>query len=82
MMQVDGVFLWSRLLNPVVASCASREFTHRIKSMSMSSWTPDEVRALEEGGNEVSVTNVSTAGILPVLVIISVQELYELLLKD
>lgn len=38
-----GPYLW-----------CSREFTHRIKSMSMSSWTADEVRALQEGGNEVS----------------------------
>ncbi|GAQ90562.1 GTPase-activating protein [Klebsormidium nitens] len=38
----------------IPCSGVHREFTHRIKSMSMSSWTSDEVRALEEGGNETA----------------------------
>ncbi|XP_029118766.1 uncharacterized protein [Elaeis guineensis] len=29
-----------------------REFTHRVKSISMAKFTPQEVRALQEGGNE------------------------------
>lgn len=33
----------------------SREFTHRIKSVSMAKFTADEVRNLQGGGNEVSI---------------------------
>ena len=31
----------------------SREFTHRVKSVSMSKFTTQEVQALEQGGNQV-----------------------------
>jgi len=31
----------------------SREFTHRVKSVSMAKFTADEVSALRAGGNEV-----------------------------
>lgn len=33
----------------------SREFGHRVKSVSMSSFTSEEVIALQAGGNEVFV---------------------------
>ena len=32
----------------------SREFTHRVKSVSMAKFTAQEVTALQEGGNEVA----------------------------
>ena len=28
-----------------------REFQHKCKGISMSKWTPDEVKAIESGGN-------------------------------
>lgn len=31
----------------------SREFTHRVKSVSMSKFTSQEVEALQNGGNQV-----------------------------
>jgi len=31
----------------------SREFTHRVKSVSMAKFSPEEVTALQAGGNEV-----------------------------
>lgn len=31
----------------------SREFTHRVKSVSMSKFTSQEVEALQKGGNQV-----------------------------
>lgn len=36
--------------------CFSREFTHRVKSVSMSKFTSQEVEALQEGGNQVHVS--------------------------
>jgi hypothetical protein len=33
----------------------SREFTHRVKSVSMAKFTTQEVRTLEQGGNQVKV---------------------------
>jgi hypothetical protein len=33
----------------------SREFTHRVKSVSMAKFTTQDVRALEQGGNQVNV---------------------------
>jgi hypothetical protein len=35
-------------------SGAHREFTHRVKSISMAKFTAQEVTALQEGGNEVA----------------------------
>ncbi|AQK70710.1 NSP (nuclear shuttle protein)-interacting GTPase [Zea mays] len=35
-------------------SGAHREFTHRVKSVSMAKFTAQEVTALQEGGNEVT----------------------------
>jgi hypothetical protein len=32
---------------------SSREFTHRVKSISMAKFIPQEITALQEGGNEV-----------------------------
>lgn len=34
---------------------SSREFTHRVKSISMAKFTAEEVSALRAGGNEVCV---------------------------
>lgn len=34
-------------------SCCSREFTHRVKSVSMAKFTSQEVDALQKGGNQV-----------------------------
>lgn len=34
---------------------SSREFTHRVKSVSMAKFTSQEVNALQEGGNQVCV---------------------------
>lgn len=34
----------------------SREFTHRVKSVSMAKFTPQEVSALQGGGNAVLET--------------------------
>lgn len=44
--------------------CCSREFTHRVKSVSMSKFTSQEVEALQNGGNQVwtSVTFVFIYG--------------------
>lgn len=36
----------------------SREFTHRVKSISMAKFTSQEVIALQEGGNQVHMSNV------------------------
>lgn len=36
----------------ILVSC-SREFTHRVKSVSMATFTSQEVEALENGGNQV-----------------------------
>lgn len=33
----------------------SREFTHRVKSISMAKFTSQEVHALQGGGNEVTL---------------------------
>ena len=33
----------------------SREFTHRVKSVSMAKFSPEEVTALQAGGNEVCI---------------------------
>eukprot|EP00899_Mesostigma_viride_P012637 jgi/Mesvir1/21374/Mv20858-RA.1 len=40
----------------VCTACSGihREFSHRIKSVSMASFTPEEVKALQEGGNKVA----------------------------
>jgi len=35
----------------------SREFTHRVKSVSMAKFSPEEVTALQAGGNEVCMHN-------------------------
>lgn len=37
-------------------SICSREFTHRVKSVSMAKFTSQEVAALQEGGNQVKYT--------------------------
>jgi len=34
---------------------SSREFTHRVKSISMAKFTAQEVSALQEGGNQVPI---------------------------
>ena len=34
----------------------SREFTHRVKSISMAKFTSQEVSALKEGGNQVRLS--------------------------
>lgn len=34
---------------------SSREFTHRVKSVSMAKFTAQEVSALQEGGNQVPI---------------------------
>lgn len=40
--------------NPFLFVCMfSREFTHRVKSVSMAKFTAEEVSALRAGGNEV-----------------------------
>jgi hypothetical protein len=39
----------------------SREFSHRIKSVSMAKFTGAEVAALKAGGNEVKRTNIVVA---------------------
>jgi Arf-GAP domain and FG repeat-containing protein 1 len=36
----------------ILVSC-SREFTHRVKSVSMAKFTSQEVEALQNGGNQV-----------------------------
>jgi hypothetical protein len=41
------------LLNLATYTGCSREFTHRVKSVSMSKFTSQEVENLENGGNEV-----------------------------
>lgn len=38
----------------------SREFTHRVKSISMAKFTSQEVSALKEGGNQVSLSSFSS----------------------
>lgn len=38
-----------------VLKCNSREFTHRVKSVSMAKFTSQEVSALQGGGNAVSM---------------------------
>jgi hypothetical protein len=47
----------------VCVSCSGihREFTHRVKSISMAKFTSQEVSALQEGGNEV--------GLIPLFII-------------
>lgn len=37
----------------VIFNYFSREFTHRVKSVSMAKFTAEEVSALQAGGNEV-----------------------------
>lgn len=37
----------------------SREFTHRVKSISMAKFTAQEVTALQEGGNEVTCVSLT-----------------------
>lgn len=37
-----------------ICFASSREFTHRVKSVSMAKFTAQEVSALQEGGNEVT----------------------------
>ena len=36
----------------MTCSGVHREFQHKCKGISMSKWTPEEVRAIENGGNE------------------------------
>lgn len=37
----------------IICSHYSREFTHRVKSVSMAKFTTQEVEALQKGGNQV-----------------------------
>lgn len=37
----------------IICSYYSREFTHRVKSVSMAKFTTQEVEALQKGGNQV-----------------------------
>lgn len=37
---------------------SSREFTHRVKSISMAKFTTQEITALQEGGNEVNMHTI------------------------
>jgi hypothetical protein len=47
---------YSKLAKCVSFGClCSREFTHRIKSISMAKFTTAEVVALQQGGNEVQL---------------------------
>lgn len=43
----------------------SREFTHRVKSVSMAKFTSQEVSALQEGGNKVMHVSLLSAGFSP-----------------
>lgn len=43
-----------KLLVLTCYSICSREFTHRVKSVSMAKFTSQEVAALQEGGNKVN----------------------------
>jgi hypothetical protein len=40
-------------MNLILMNFSSREFTHRVKSVSMAKFNAEEVSALQAGGNEV-----------------------------
>lgn len=48
--------LWDSKLKLSLCVHCSRQFGHRVKGVSMSSFKPDEIKALQEGGNGVSLT--------------------------
>jgi len=56
---VDGVH-WKCCLRYAYVFLNSREFTHRVKSISMAKFTSQEVTALKEGGNQVNTLNLSS----------------------
>lgn len=64
----------------------SREFTHRVKSVSMAKFTTQEVEALQNGGNQVLSDFLSMwkdgIFILVLLTIHSFQRAREMYLKD
>lgn len=51
MLDPSSIFL--SLMKSINIVLYSREFTHRVKSVSMSKFTSQEVEALQNGGNQV-----------------------------
>ena len=39
--------------SPILTIRSSREFNHRVKSVSMATFKPEEIDALQKGGNQV-----------------------------
>lgn len=46
------LFIW---LYKIKYCKSSREFSHRVNSISMARFTPDDIKKLQEGGNEVRI---------------------------
>lgn len=51
--RMTKLFLLGSYVDFMTSTYSSREFTHRVKSISMAKFTSQEVSALQEGGNEV-----------------------------